>query len=664
MQRGTLVGAVVCISLCGIPTRGWGEVWVETTQADFADGEAVGGLGANLYASAWGDVRMVGNNWDLNQDGYKDIVFSNENDDVTYNIHSYVYWGSASGHSPTNLDSLLTHGAWGNSVADLDGDGYLDLIFSNHYNDSTYNLYSYLYWGSLSGYSAANMDSLPTHDAGANSVADLNGDGYLDIVFSNHHNDVTFNVHSYIFWGSPSGYRPDNVDSLPTHGAHGNSVADLNRDGYLDLVFSNLADGVTRNIHSYIYWGSGSGYSAADRDSLPTHGASDNSVGDLDGDGYLDLVFSNYSNDETRNIHSYIYWGSASRYRRTNLDSLQTHGAIGNSVADLNGDGYLDLVFSNHCSDSSFEVSSYVYWGSSGGYNPAHVDSLPTHGATGNFITDLNEDGYLDILFSNRRDDETRDIYSYVYWGSASGYSSANLDSLPTRGASLGPTKDLGSIYRRDSVEVYLSSVFDAGYEANWGNMYWLVQVPSGSYLYMQVRTGDTPEPDTTWSGWVEISWGGSVPDTLNSRCIQYRALMGTDYRATPSLHDVRIQYELVGVEEKLINDQLPMTNYQLFDNYPNPFSRTTTIPYCVPRSRGAEVQGGDVSTYQLANLSVYDLSGRRVRTLVDAELEAGYYAAPWDGRDEAGDKVPGGIYFYRLAAGKLVSTKKLTFLH
>ena len=542
MRWAGLVFTLVSLGLVVLSPGSWSEVWIETSQADFRDGQAEGGLGANLYASFLGDVRMVDNSWDLNRDGYLDIVFSNECNDSTYRVQSYIYWGSAGGYNLADLDTLPTKGAWGNSIADLDGDGYLDLVFSNHYDDSSYNIWSYIYWGSGSGYSLTELDSLPTHDAAANSVADLNNDGYLDLVFSNHNNDLTFSIHSYIYWGSASGYDPAHLDSLPTHGAHGNCVADLNNDGWLDLVFANLSSDATRNIHSYIYWGSAIGYSGANLDSLPTHGASDNCAADLDSDGYLDLVFSNYYNDVSSNIHSYIYWGSPSGYSATDIDSLPTHGAIGNSVADLDRDGYLDLVFSDHL-DSSFSVHSYVYWGSAAGYSPDSLDSLPTHGATGNLVADLNGDGYLDLVFANRRNDESYSTYSYIYWGSSSGYSPTNLDSLPTLGASLGTTKDLGNIYSRDSVEAYLSSVFDPQQTAAWGNVYWLAQVPSGSSLLMELKTGDTPDPDSTWSEWVEIGWGGNIPDTLDSRYIQYRTLMGTNYEATPVLEEVAVNY-------------------------------------------------------------------------------------------------------------------------
>ncbi len=641
MRDIPVVLMVTGIALVAVCIGARGDVWIETTQADFADGEAVGGLGANLYASASGDVRMVGNNWDLNQDDYRDIVFANCRYDGTFNIYSYIYWGSSAGFNPSFLDSLPTQGAAANSVADLDRDGYLDIVFSNRRDSVTYNIHSYIYWGSSSGYDPMNVDSLPTHDPYTNSVADLNGDGYLDIIFSNCYDDLTRNIHSYIYWGSGSGYSAMDVDSLPTRGAIGNSVADLNEDGYLEIVFCNFNNDVTHNIHSYIYWGSASGYSPANMDSLPTHGALGTSVADLDGDGYLDIVFSNSHDDVTHNIHSYIYWGSASGYSTANVDSLPTHCGYGNSLADLDEDGYLDIVFSNCRNDSTHDIHSYIYWGSASGYNPANVDSLPTHGTHGNSIGDLDGDGWKDIVFSNLCNDSTYSIYSYIYWGSSMGYSSTLVDSLPTQGAHLSTTKDLGNVSDRDTIETYVSSVLDAGQGAEWGTLNWIAQVPSGSSLSMEVRTGGPPAPDPTWSGWVAVAQGGNIPDTLDSQCIQYRALMGTNYMATPVLEEVIIDYRLVGIEEVgAVRDERQEPG--LLQNCPNPFVRQTAIGFVLRET-------GDTK------LEIYDVSGRLMAILVEGRLNAGLHRATW-----TTDGAPSGIYFCKVTSGSLAATKKM----
>jgi hypothetical protein len=93
---------------------------------------------------------------------------------------------------------------------------------------------------------------------------------------------------------------------------------------------------------------------------------------------------------------------------------------------------------------------------------------------------------------------------------------------------------------------------------------------------------------------------------------------------------------------------------FGLGQNYPNPFNPQTSISFSV---QGEEGQKTDVS------LTIYDVRGRRVRTLVDGEKETGVYTVTWNGRDEQGRKASSGIYFYRLESGDRVAVKKMVIL-
>jgi hypothetical protein len=92
------------------------------------------------------------------------------------------------------------------------------------------------------------------------------------------------------------------------------------------------------------------------------------------------------------------------------------------------------------------------------------------------------------------------------------------------------------------------------------------------------------------------------------------------------------------------------MASFRLDQNYPNPFNPTTTICYQLP-------VGSRVA------LNVYDVSGRLVRTLVDANREAGLHAVQWDGKDNKGSQVASGIYFSKLQAGTYQETKRMVLL-
>jgi len=90
----------------------------------------------------------------------------------------------------------------------------------------------------------------------------------------------------------------------------------------------------------------------------------------------------------------------------------------------------------------------------------------------------------------------------------------------------------------------------------------------------------------------------------------------------------------------------LPKT-FRLYANFPNPFRSGTMINFDLP-------EPGKVS------LEVFDLQGRRVRTLVEEDKAAGRYSVPWTGQNEAGEIVAPGIYFYRLHTPKHTATQKL----
>lgn len=99
------------------------------------------------------------------------------------------------------------------------------------------------------------------------------------------------------------------------------------------------------------------------------------------------------------------------------------------------------------------------------------------------------------------------------------------------------------------------------------------------------------------------------------------------------------------------INDDAPgIRAYTLTQNYPNPFNPGTVIRYSVPANSSVR-------------LTVYDITGRRVRTLIAENKAAGKYAVEWDGTNDAGRLVSSGLYFYRLSAGDFVKTRKMMLL-
>jgi hypothetical protein len=101
--------------------------------------------------------------------------------------------------------------------------------------------------------------------------------------------------------------------------------------------------------------------------------------------------------------------------------------------------------------------------------------------------------------------------------------------------------------------------------------------------------------------------------------------------------------YNVVGVDE---DPGLPRATV-IYQNWPNPFSHSTTIRFGLAEA-------------SLVDLSVFDVGGRRVQTLAQGPRAAGWHQLTWDARDSAGRKVAAGVYFYHLKTDSYESTKQM----
>jgi len=97
--------------------------------------------------------------------------------------------------------------------------------------------------------------------------------------------------------------------------------------------------------------------------------------------------------------------------------------------------------------------------------------------------------------------------------------------------------------------------------------------------------------------------------------------------------------------------DMIPVPKeFALHHNYPNPFNPSTTIRFDLPEN-------------EKVLLTIYNILGQKVRTLINASYEAGYHKVLWDGRNKLGEKAASGIYIYRIKAGKNIKSQKMVLL-
>ena len=106
-----------------------------------------------------------------------------------------------------------------------------------------------------------------------------------------------------------------------------------------------------------------------------------------------------------------------------------------------------------------------------------------------------------------------------------------------------------------------------------------------------------------------------------------------------------------VGCEAILSTDKdvIPL-QYILHQNYPNPFNPVTTLRYELPENA-------------MINITIYDMLGREVKTLINQTQDAGYRSVIWDATNDYGKPVSAGIYLYQIQAGEYIQTKKMVLL-
>src|SRR5262249_48780459 len=149
-----------------------------------------------------------------------------------------------------------------------------------------------------------------------------------------------------IYYGGPDGFQRSRRVTLPKEGySQEHVIADFNRDGWLDIAMTSRQQNCVR-----ICWGGPQGFDARRETRLKVSAPLGLKAADFNADGYLDLIVSTY-NDEVskhRDMGSLIFWGSKTGYSAANAQWLPGFSPLGRSIADFDGDGYLDIFSPQH----------------------------------------------------------------------------------------------------------------------------------------------------------------------------------------------------------------------------------------------------------------------------------------------------------------------------
>jgi len=124
-----------------------------------------------------------------------------------------------------------------------------------------------------------------------------------------------------------------------------------------------------------------------------------------------------------------------------------------------------------------------------------------------------------------------------------------------------------------------------------------------------------------------------------------YYRLAAVDYAGNVSEYSDMVEATLLS----LVGDLTPEV-FALHQNYPNPFNPITQIKYDIPEDA-------------LVSITIYDIMGRSIKSLVNSNQTAGYHSISWDGKNNLGEGVSAGMYIYMIQAGEFRQTKKMVLL-
>ncbi len=431
--------------------------------------------------------RSVSSAGDVNNDGYSDVIVGARGYSSSTG-RAYLFFGDTVMNNAA--DVILTGesagSAFGRSVSsagDVNGDGYSDVIVgADGYSSDTGRAYVY-FGGAVMNNSS---DVIMTGEAANNSfgfsvsaAGDINGDGYSDVIVgADGYNTNT--GRTYFFFGGPVMNNAEDVTMTgeavgDQFGYSVSSAGDINGDGYSDVIvgaYGHASDTGRAYVFDYVLSGEiVSDVTFTGEETGSQFGRSVSSAGDVNGDGYEDIIIGayRYSSNTGR---AYIFFGgevinNVADVTLTGETPDDYFGWSVSSAGDVNGDGYPDVIVGAY-GYSTNTGRAYVYFGGAVMNNTADVIMSTVAAVLFGFSVstagDVNDDGYSDVIVGASGSGK-----AHVYFGGA------NMDSVEDvtmtgEGGSFGVRVSAAGDVNGDGYDDVI--VGAVGYSSNTGRAY------------------------------------------------------------------------------------------------------------------------------------------------------------------------------------------------
>ena len=344
---------------------------------------------------------------DLNRDQWPDIVTLNQTAWLPGQPQGNIlriFWGSPEGFLLTDTTELGIPQALDLAAGDFDGDGFKEAALL-----SGRGLVEVVRGQAAPG-SPRDLTRqevmLPGNDGLCLTAADADGDSRIDLLVGTDQGKVYFvGGKTGTGWGEPRSWAAPNASHIAAGDLNGDGQPDLVlTDFTLARAVGGEAAGAAESVNQpvRILWGSAEGFDAGRSTGLAIGYARSSAVGDLDGDGYQDLSVAVHQSSKQFETDSLVFFGTGSKVLDQHPLTLRTIGATDTAIVPPGGSLPGRVLFCNSLGGTVAErVPLHVYWGSPGGFSASNRWEIPFQSGYEASAADLNRDGYPDLIALN-----------------------------------------------------------------------------------------------------------------------------------------------------------------------------------------------------------------------------------------------------------------------